>query len=117
MKRCWMQWMTLTAVVLGALPVLADDFYVAGECSFVGADDRGMYHYELVLEWNTDKNGLSHLSILLDDSGNCTLEQMIGGVILPDQVGEGTGEPNLCKVVFEGLIERVILRWISRPSS
>jgi len=91
------------ALILGALPSLADEFFIAGQCVATGIDSRGVWTYQLTMTWNTDTQGVSHLDVLLDDSGNCTLDDFERGLILPDP-GDGSGAHE-CMVWFDAKID------------
>lgn len=79
--------------------------YLNGSCVSLGQGIDGMWQYRLNLSWDTGKHGLSHVDVILDDSGNCTPENMLEGLNFASPAGSGLGEPAACVVEYRAMVE------------
>lgn len=106
MKRWIMHALVLTGL-LGATVAMADTMepYLYGHCISLGEDSDGQWHYRLSLSWDTGKHGLSHVDVILDDSGNCTAQNMLDGLNFASPAGTGLGEPFQCHVEYVATVE------------
>jgi hypothetical protein len=103
---CLKHGLTILALVLTALPAMAlDTPWVTGRCETVGADERGMWSYRLSIQWDTGKHGVSHVDIIIDETGNCTASEVASNLIFGSPAGYGAGEPDPCVVEYNAVVE------------
>ncbi len=111
MRRSVMHVLTI-ATLLWAVTAMANppepgetEPFLNGTCVSLGQEVDGMWHYRLNLSWDTGKHGMSHVDVILDDSGNCTAENMQEGLLFGSPAGSGLGEPAACVVEYRALVE------------
>ena len=95
----------LTAMFAGGAAAVDQTPWIEGECMSLGQTD-GLWTYRLSLAWDTGKHGVSHIDVILDDSGNCTAGDMEAGLFFDIPAGTGAGVPEPCMVEYVAAVEQ-----------
>ena len=82
---------TLVLVTISAFAALADTAEITG--SIVGSEAapgaRGNWRYDMRISWdNGEAGGLDYLNLCLDDSGNCTADNILAYLMWDSPAGE-----------------------------
>ena len=106
MNMCRKHGLMILALILTALPAAALEVpWVTGRCDALGADERGMWTYRLTIHWDTGKHGVSHVDVIIDETGNCTASEIASNLIFSSPAGYGAGEPDPCTVEYNAVVE------------
>ncbi len=107
MKICVKHGLMILALGLAALPVFAEQAppWLEGDCVSLGIDDQGMWTYQLTISWDTGKHGVSHVDVIIDDSGNCSAAEIGSGLFFASPAGHGEGVPGACSVEYNAVVE------------
>jgi len=106
MNTCGKHALTILTLALTALPALALDVpWVTGECESLGNDGKGMWTYRLTVQWDTGKHGVSHVDIIIDETGNCSASEIASNLLFNRPAGYGAGEPEPCIVEYNAVVE------------
>lgn len=72
---------------------------VEGSCETLKQEGQ-VWVYELSMSWENPKHPLSHLDVLLDDSGRCSVDDIEGELGFAEGAAVGTGEGG-CQAAFQ----------------
>lgn len=108
MKHCCKPALILAMTLMAVAPasaVLPEAPWLQGECVSYGLDGDGYWTYRLSLSWDTGKHGVSHVDVIIDDSGNCSAEDIQAGLFFDSPAGTGAGVPEPCTVEYNAVVE------------
>jgi hypothetical protein len=64
----------------------------------------GAWRYEMSINWDTGRNGVSHIDLIVDNGENCSEADLEAGLDFATVAGQAAGEPS-CTVDFWADIE------------